>query len=137
MATTHYTPTEMPFVSRSKKNTTGGTLSKGTAVKLKTTANDEILACAADGDVFYGIVREDILDGAWGDIMVIGKAVVLAGGTFTQGVQLKASTGGKLIAWTAASGAVAHIAGVSERDGAADTLTEAWINGPGNMAQAA
>lgn len=132
----HFTPRELPILSIAKYNNTGSAIAKGVAVKLSQSVDDEIAVCDTPGtDVFYGVAREAIANGAWGDVLVLGKAVILAGGTFTQGKRLTVGTGGKFVEWAPSAGDTDLIAGVSERDGADTYLTEMILTGPGSSGQ--
>jgi len=82
-------------------NGTGGTLSKGTIVKLKTSGvDDEIIAAAADTDAYLGILRNDVADGAYGDVVIGGTCVALTGAAVTKGSRVMFDTGAVVITAT-------------------------------------
>jgi hypothetical protein len=59
------------------KNSTGGTLVKGTVVKADVNNDDSIVPCALDDRDPVGIVHSDIPAGQWGHIVQAGLAEVL------------------------------------------------------------
>jgi len=82
-------------------NGTGGTLSKGTLVKLKTSGvDDEIIAATSTSDAYLGILQHDLADGEWGDVQVGGIGVALSGAAVTKGSRVMWGTGAKVIACT-------------------------------------
>lgn len=119
-----FQPREVPLFSRDKKNTSGSTILKGSAVKLSATVDDEIALCAATTDVVYGIARNDIADKDYGSIGVIGTFVCLAGGTVTRGTRVGPDSAGKIVA---ASGDKVTVAGVAERSAALNDLFEVTL----------
>lgn len=132
----HFTPRELPILSVAKKNASGSDMAKGVGVKLSQSADDEIALSDTPGtDVFFGVTRSIIKNGDWGDILVLGLAVVLGGETVTQGKLLTVGTGGKFFAHASSAGDTDLVAGVSNRDVQADVLTEMWLSGPGNSRQ--
>ena len=132
----HFTPRELPILSVAKYNNTGSTIPKGTAIKLSQSVDDEIAVCDTPGtDVFFGVAREAILDKTWGDIMVLGLAVILPGDTVTQGKLMTVGTSGKFVAHASSAGDTDLVAGVSNRDCADGVLSEMWLSGPGNSRQ--
>jgi hypothetical protein len=118
--------------TRSVYNGTGGTLSKGTLVILKTTGTikGEIIASSATSDRYYGLLTADVGDGEWGDCQVQGVALGLSGAGITKGDLVMFGTGAKVI--TATTGLMS--AGVArETVSGADTLLEIELHGPGGQ----
>lgn len=88
-------------------NGTGSTISKGLAVKLKTsspTVQGEVVLGAAVTDTCYGVAMADIPNGEWGDVQVRGVALVKVGAAGLAAGQLQ-------VACDAAGKAVAAAAG--------------------------
>jgi len=82
-------------------NGTGGTLSKGTLVKLNTTGiDDEIIASTATSDAYLGILQNDLADGEYGDVQVGGIGIALSGAAVTKGSRVMFGTGAKVITCT-------------------------------------
>lgn len=119
-------------------NSASVTLAKGRVV-VGDTGRDHIKYPAADTDKVKGVCINDIPPKTWGDVQVRGTAkCVAAGALATPHVQLKADTAGKVVAWAASAGAVAHLVGSLESLAGADgDLVEVELAGPGIMQQAA
>jgi len=103
-------------------NGTGGTLSKGTFVKLKASATykGEIEAAAGNTDNVYGVLVNDIADASRGDCQIAGRAIVLAGGTIAEGEQVMPTTGAKALKATSGN----SIVGTAVTVGAASAYME-------------
>lgn len=126
-----YEPVEVSPESRSGHNTTNATIAKGTIVKYKATGDREILPSAAATDALLGVAGEDIPVDAWGQVVVRGVALTLAGAALTQGAAVTSgatTTAGKAIA---ASVAGSTVLGIAREVGAADVLVEVELAGPG------
>ena len=111
-------------------NDTGGTIPKGTIVALTTGANDTPyqIAVAGDGVSMLGVASTDILDTEFGNVQVVGKAIVLAGAAVTRGDAVASNASGRAIA--AATGKITL--GSSITTAAADgDLFEVELAGPG------
>lgn len=131
-------PRELVIASVAKQNKTGSgtTLVKGTLVKLDASNDDGVVAATAASDIYFGVCREDIADDAWGNIGVIGRFLVLGGGSITEGARVTGTTGGKGAAAGSSSGNLYNYAAIAERAGASSTLFECWFSGPGQAFQA-
>lgn len=82
---------------RSAYNATGSTIVKGTIVKLETTTPTypfQVEPAAAATDKMVGVAMADIANLAWGDVQVAGTAVVLAGGTVGEGLNVTSDGAG-------------------------------------------
>jgi hypothetical protein len=87
--------------TRQVYNGTGGTLDKGTFVKLKAaSAYMEVEAAAANDDPVYGVLMNDVPTATYGDCQIAGKALVLAGGTIAEGARVMPTTGAKSLTAT-------------------------------------
>ncbi len=87
---------------RSAYNGTGGTLLKGTIVKLNPTTPTyagEIAKAVANSDTLYGVLMMDCPDKSWGDVQVEGIAVVLCGTASVVAARLTCDGAGKTITW--------------------------------------
>jgi hypothetical protein len=106
---------------RNVKNTSGGTLRKGTFVKLYASASveDEVAPCSAATDFIYGVVYgHDIADGAYGTVQIRGKAAVFGGDVVAIGAQVTSDANGDGVATTTAEDQVAGVAVTAGADGA-------------------
>lgn len=110
-------------------NGTGGTLSKGYIVNAKaaSTIPGEVVLATATTDGYLGVVAEDIADATWGDCQVYGVALVIGKGAVAVGSRVMFGTGGKGDVATATN----SILGIALTLGAADTLFEVALSGPG------
>jgi hypothetical protein len=133
----HYTPRELPILSVAKKNSTGVTIPKGSIVALSQSADDLItLATDPKAHIIFGVTREDIADGNWGDVLVLGLAEVLGGsGGFTQGKRITCGASGRAVNCAPSAADTNSLLGVSNRDGADGVLSEVWLAGPGSAIQ--
>jgi len=113
-------------------NGTGGTLSKGTFVKLKTapTYKNEIEAAAADTDAVLGVLMADLTTANYGDCQIIGRALVLAVGVVAVGARVTPAAGGTGTVAAATNTCV----GVAVTIGAAAEYMEVELTGPGGAA---
>lgn len=112
-------------------NGTGGTLSKGTFVKLKAapTYQNEIEAAAGNDDPVYGVLMEDLATANYGDCQIEGKAQVLAGGTIAVGARVMPTTGGVSLTAT-----VGHaVIGVAVTAGTLAALHEVELTAVGGV----
>lgn len=125
----HVAPNEI----RSVFNNTGTAIGAGLFVKLGTTGDRHVLLPAAVTDDLYGVTMAAIPDQEWGDCQIEGVARCVAGAAIaTGGLRLMPTTAGKVIAWTAAGGANAAVAGTSVTTAAADNdPIEVQLAGPG------
>lgn len=80
-------------------NGTGGTIAKGTILKLDTSGvAGKVVKAAAATDQFYGVAARDIPNNEYGDAQIRGVALVLAGtGGMTQGAQVTTEAAGLAI----------------------------------------
>lgn len=113
-------------------NGTGGALSQGTFVKLKTapTYKNEIEAAAADTDAVLGVLMADVANLSYGDCQVSGRALVLAVGVVAVGARVTPAAGGTGTVAAATNTCV----GVAVTIGAAAELMEVELTGPGGAA---
>lgn len=111
---------------RAGLNSTGSTIAKGTFVKLLSTAAQRIGKAGA-GELVFGVTMQDIADGAYGDVQVEGKAIVLAGDTVALAAVVASDASG--LAVTAAEGDIT--AGSAATAGAAAGYMEVHLAGPG------
>jgi hypothetical protein len=116
-------------VVRQAKNTSGSDMAKGVIVKMKAspTVPDEIDLEATATGVIYGVTQNAISNGEWGDVVIRGRAEVLAGGTIAAGVRVMPTTGGKSLTATAGN----SVLGVAITAGTASALHEVELLGPG------
>ena len=139
-------PREIPIVTVTKKNVTGGgtALIKGTLVKL-TATDDGVVAAAAGTDLYFGVVREDIAEQ-----LRLRDPAVLVGNVDRPNLiyrvlprvnlldqvaealgRHEGAAGGQGAAMPAAvAGVLTNYAALAERPGAAATLFECWFTGP-------
>jgi len=117
---------------RGCKNTSGSDMAKGVIVKLKAspTVDDEIDLEAANDGAIYGVTMQAISDAAWGNVQVLGRALVLASTTVAAGVRVMPTTGGKTLTATTGN----SVLGLAVTAGAADELHEIELSGPGGAA---
>lgn len=118
----------------SKKNSSGSTIVLGSIVKL-TTTEDTIALPGASTDSCFGIVREDIADGAYGNIQTHGLAIIKAGGSVAVGDDIMPTTAGKGVTWSAGAGTNAALIGKANTAASADEYFECELAGPGNIKQ--
>lgn len=85
---------------RSLKNATGSEIGKGLVVALDSDKQEMILPAAAT-DICFGVTMEVVADGAYGNVQILGTALVQAGGVLaTVGIELQPETDGQVIAHT-------------------------------------
>lgn len=101
MTTTTILPEREPVI-RPGRNRSGSTIAKYLLVKGGGAGVDTIALTAADTDVPVGVTREDIVDGANGDLAIRGQVRVIASGAISADVKLAPDANGKVKA--AASG---------------------------------
>lgn len=113
-------------------NGTGGTLSAGTFVKLKTapTYKNEIEAAAATTDAVLGVLMADLTTANYGDCQITGRALVVALGVVAVGARVTPAAGGTGTVAAATNTCV----GVAVTIGAAAELMEVELTGPGGAA---
>jgi hypothetical protein len=116
---------EKPEIVRSVKNTSGGTLPKGTIVKLKLTpvVPQEVIAAAAATDNLYGVLLADLLDGQWGTACVKGLCLVRGGAAVAVGDAVTSDADGEGVPAAAGNNAI----GVAYTIGADNTLFECEV----------
>jgi hypothetical protein len=116
---------------RSVYNGTGGTLSKGTIVELKSTGvKDEIIASTANTGVFLGVLSEDIATLSWGNCQIRGRALCLSQAAVARAIRVTWGTGAKILAASAGNA----VLGVSaEAASGADELIEVELSCPGGL----
>jgi hypothetical protein len=127
---------EIPEGIRGKLNNTGSDIAAHMCVKMHTVA-DEIALVGATTDHVFGVTHAIIADGAYGDVVTRGQAIVLSGAAMaTLGVLTMADATGRAIAWTAGAGANANVLGtlLSTASGAAEQV-EIELAGPGAFKQ--
>jgi hypothetical protein len=127
---------EIPEGIRGKLNNTGSDIAAHMAVKLDSTV-DQIALVGATTDHVFGVTHAIIADGAYGDIVTRGQALVLSGAAMaTIGVLTMADATGRAIAWSAAGGTNANVLGtlLTTASGAAE-LVEIELAGPGVINQ--
>ncbi|MCP4674354.1 MAG: DUF2190 family protein [Deltaproteobacteria bacterium] len=114
---------------RQVKNTTGSTLAKGVWVKLNAfpTVEDEIELEDSNTGAIYGVTAYEIEDGKMGDVVIRGRAAVLAGGTIAVGARVMPTTDGKSLTATIGS----SVGGLAVTAGVADAYHEVELLGPG------
>jgi predicted RecA/RadA family phage recombinase len=118
----------------SKKNATGSTIVKGAVVKLDTTS-EQIVLPGASTDGCFGVAREDIPTGTWGNIQTGGLAICLAASGITVGQQLMPDTNGKVATWSAAGGTNAALIGVAQTAASASDYLEVELAAPFTIKQ--
>jgi hypothetical protein len=124
-----FQPKETPILVKGfKNNEASSTISKGMAVKLDTAADDGVKLCSATADTSVGIAMQDIAAGAWGDVMLYGVAVCLAGGTVHRLDRVGPDTASKVAAIATDKKTVL---GIALREAAANELFEVLLTGPG------
>lgn len=124
-----FQPKETPLHVRGfKNNEASATISKGMAVKLDTAGDDGVVKCSATADNAIGVAMQDIVAGARGDIMLLGVAVCLAGGTVHRGDRVGPDTSSTV---SAIATDKKSVLGVSLREAAATELFEVLLTGPG------
>jgi hypothetical protein len=123
-----YQSREIAPENRSGFNNTGSTIVKGTILVATTTPQGITPATTATGP-YIGVAGEDIPTGAWGRVVERGVALVLFNAALTVGARITANGTGKAVA-AAAGNAVFAIA---QEAGAANTLAEAVLVGPGGL----
>lgn len=116
-------------VIRQAKNTSGSDMVKGVIVKLKATptVEDEIDLEETNTGAIYGVTLNAIADGRYGDIVISGRAEVLAGGTIAVGVRVMPTTAGASLTATAGN----SVLGLAVTAGASGALHEVELLGPG------
>jgi hypothetical protein len=128
-----------PHDIRGKKNSTGGTIVKGTVVKLSAATDDLIVVPTAIADAHYGVAMNDVLDGSMGDFQIGGQAIVRVGtGGVVRGDRLTHDSAGFGRVFTAAPGGGTNNAliGIANRTQATvGGLTEVELARPGTMLQ--
>lgn len=92
--TTTIVPEREPVI-RAGRNRTGSTIAKYLIVKDGAAGPDTIALIAADTDVVKGVTREDIVDGANGDLAIRGVVRVIASGVISAGARVAPDTAGK------------------------------------------
>ncbi len=93
--TTTILPERDPVI-RPGRNRTGSTIAKYLCVKLGAVVPDSIAVTAADTDIAVGITREDIVDGANGDLAIRGQVRATASGAITAGARVAPDANGKV-----------------------------------------
>jgi predicted RecA/RadA family phage recombinase len=102
-------------------NNTGSEIGAGLFVKLATTGDRHVILPAAVTDDLFGVTLRAIPAGEWGDIQVEGRARCVAGAALaTPGIRLMPTTAGKVVTWTAATGANVAVAGTNVTTASAD-----------------
>jgi hypothetical protein len=127
-----------PHQIRAKKNSTGGTLTKGTVVKISAATDDLLLIPTAIADAHYGVLMNDVADGSWGDVQMGGQAVIRVGtGGVTRGDRLThdAAGFGKVSTAAPAGGTNNAFIGIANRSAIAGSTTEAELASPGTQVQ--
>lgn len=87
------TPRSIPIMVVGKKNTDSAAIALGAPVKLDTATDDGVKNVAATTDHAIGIAMTAMAVNQWGDVMLIGQAIALAGGTITRGDYVSPGTG--------------------------------------------
>jgi hypothetical protein len=123
-----YQSREFAPVVQSGLNSTGAKIVKGTIVCRG--AGDTITVAGTDTAVFLGVAGEDIADGSFGRIVTKGVALVKFNAAQTVGVRLTAMAGGLAVAATTGDSVI----GIAREVGAAATLAEVELTGPGGVA---
>jgi len=116
--------------TRPGRNASGVTIVKGSLVKVKAapTYADEIELCTAATDPILGVVIADIATGTTGAIQTHGTAQVLGAEAVAIGASVMPGLAGGGFSGTAANTDV----GIANTLGAAATLFEVELGGPGN-----
>lgn len=109
-------------------NGTAAVIAAGTVVKQDGTNYNGIAPVAAVSDAVYGVVLAAIPVGGYGDVAIRGRVPVLAAAALTLGARVGVSAAAKASSTLAAG---SSILGIACEVGAADTLTEVELLGPG------
>jgi hypothetical protein len=109
---------------RSGFNNSGSAIGANLVVIRAATADKAIALPAAVDNVLAGVTMAAIANGDYGDVQVAGKAVCVAGGSFSRGARLMCTTAGKVVTYVAAEGINVVLVGIAEQDGALDELVE-------------
>jgi len=123
-----YQSREIDPVSTSGLNSTGSEIPKGTIVCRG--AGDTITVAGTDTAVFLGVAGEDIPDDSYGRVVIRGTVPVLFSAAQTVGVRVTSAAAGKAVAATTGD----SVLGIAREVGAADTLAEVELTGPGGVA---
>lgn len=116
------------YAVRPVYNGTGGTLSKGTFVKLTaSTTKNEIVAATANKDPVLGVLMADVANGAYGECQIEGVAQVLGGGVIAVGARVMPTAGAVSLTCTAGESVV----GVAVTAGSSGALHEVELTGVG------
>ena len=119
---------------RSVYNNTGGTLAKGTIVKLQATTPayaGEIVKAVAATDTLYGVLTMDTPTATWGDCQIDGVAIVLCGTASVVAARVTCDGAGKTITWSTGN----SLLGINLTPGVvADVYHEVELAGPGGNA---
>ena len=93
-------------------NATGGTIAKGTIVKLATSSPSQagqVILAAAATDTFYGVAMADIPDLTWGDVQIRGVALVKVGAAgLAAAAQVTSDASGLAVAASAGNTLLGH-----------------------------
>lgn len=126
-----YQSREVNPQSTSGLNTTGTTIAKGTIVVRVGSANGIEPANAA-ADVILGVAGEDIEAGTYGRVVIRGTVPVIFAAAQTIGARVASNANGQAAAAVAGNA----IVGIACEAGAAATLAEVELAGPGGAAMA-
>lgn len=123
-----YQSREIAPEARSGLNNTGSAIPQGTILTWGSTQEEIAPASTATGP-FAGVAGEDIADGEWGRVVVKGTALVLFSGALTIGARVTSNASGQ----AAAAAAGNAVLGIAREAGAAATLAEVELSGPGGL----
>lgn len=123
-----YQSREIDPVSTSGLNSTGSEIPKGTIVARG--AGETITVAATDTAVLLGVTGEDIPNGSYGRVVIRGVVPVIFTAAQTVGARVTAGANGKAVAATTGD----SVLGIAREVGAADTLAEVELSGPGGLA---
>lgn len=126
---------EVHLEKDSLKNTTGGTLLKGTCVQIKAATDDEMEQATAANAAVYGVLVDDVANGAYGQVAVRGRCIAKASAALAVGARVTAGTGGKLAAAAANNSCVGIVR--SKGADADNDFFELELTGPGAGAHGA
>jgi hypothetical protein len=123
-----YQSREIAPEPRSGLNNTGSDIAKGTILTWGTT-QEEIAPASAATDPFAGVAGEDIADGEWGRVVARGTALVIFAAAQTIGARVTSDANGNAVAAVAGNA----VLGIAREAGAAATLAEVELSGPGGL----
>jgi hypothetical protein len=119
-------PRSIPQAIRSGYNATGSAIGARLIVKKSPTVDDGILLPAAPTDAVFGVTRELVPAGSYGNVQTEGMAICTAGAAVTKGDRLEPTVAGKVILRTTGSQV-----GIANRSAVLNEEFEVELTGPG------